>query len=238
MSQHKITVYVLCGTTEDRSANAARLQAKLALEPVEVLFLYPEPGHTGKARYDALQQIDTEWVCYLDDDDDFVAGAFTKILAAIETNPSESIFCPMEYIVYPGERVTRYSTIPPGTKYFPPTAHRLMHHIFPMRTSVAKEYAGVMLNFPINAEIAFKAMLSLSGYKVKIIPEYLYYWIKNPNGTTADRGPLFSVITLLKAVRTIFVRQNEDEFVVKSSTSFFESYVAANPGVIPDDYYS
>lgn len=235
MSQYKITVYILCGSIDDRSENIKKLEEKLKNEPVEYRFIKTSFGNIGTDRHNAIQSINTEFVAYMDDDDDFVPGAFSIINDYIDEHPNEDIFCPLEYCIIPSERLITYPILPKDLEYFPPQHHRLMHHIFPMRTSLAKVFSRCMIGHVVNCEIVLKSALHLAGYRVKIIPEYLYYWIINPFSATSDRGPSQEAVRYLNAVRHLKKQDVEIEQI--RSNKLFKSYIKANPDMIPKSYY-
>lgn len=184
MSRSDLTVYCLCGSQDDRSKNIENLRRKLEAEPVNFQFVKTEFGNIGEDRHKAIQSINTKWVAYIDDDDDFKPGAFNTVLEHIHSHPNDDIFCPLEYEINNG-RAHKYIVT---SGYFSPTDINISHHIFPMRTDLAKTFSRCMIGINDHCEIAFKASLMLAGYRTRVIPEYLYYWIRNPHSLTEYLG--------------------------------------------------
>lgn len=184
MSQHDLTVYCLCGSKDDRSKNIENLKRKLDKEPVDYQFIKTEFGNIGEDRHKAIQAINTKWVAYIDDDDDFKPGAFNTVLEYIHSHPNDDVFCPLEYEINK-DKIYKYIV---KSEYFAPTDINISHHIFPMRTDLAKTFSRAMIGINDHCEIAFKAALRIAGYETRVIPEYLYYWIRNPHSLTEHLG--------------------------------------------------
>lgn len=92
-----IDVHVL--TLPGREPWLAECLQSLKNEPVTVCVVPVDAGHFPESRKKGYAEGTAEWVCYVDDDDRVIEGAFNKMIEAITENPQFDYFYMYEEMI-------------------------------------------------------------------------------------------------------------------------------------------
>ena len=184
---HNIDVHIAIHPKQDRSSNLDNILSKLEDEPVNVHLLTGIDKHIGQTRVEGFSMGSAPIVTYIDDDDDFIPGIFSKIQKSFDDMPDIKALCTWEEKVYE-EGSNRIARLP--YKYLDPWHFACIHHLACFKRESINTYLGDISKMPNGAERSLWAMFLLDGNLAYNLPELGYRW-RVYEGNAINHGRTF-----------------------------------------------
>ena len=165
MNQFNIDVHIGVHPLYDRSESLDKLLSKLKDEPVNVHLVPGVLGCIGAMRFAGFSAGTAPLQSYIDDDDDFPSGIFSKMERLFELEPEIDAACTSEN----GEHSHPF-------KYYDRRHVFRTHHLAMFRRAAIAPHIAKIKDFADGSEHGIWMQLLLGGARVRHLPVNGYTW--------------------------------------------------------------
>jgi hypothetical protein len=202
-----IDMHILIHPTHDRSVHLKRVLRKLGKIPhlVNVIQLDGTYMHIGMGRMQGFSSGNSDYVTFMDDDDDISTDVFQSCIDILDNDSSIDAVVTDERHVINGKIKTPLRKWLPmdGEQYSIQTA-RYIHHLVVLRRTSIQPYIDMLQNWPDLCEFNLYGNMILDGKKFIHLDKVGYYWYQHDNNARSLRiPPSQDTINLLKQMYTI-----------------------------------
>jgi len=202
-----IDIHILQHPQQDRTTHLKRVLRKLGKIP-DLVNIFLTPGvdrHIGLGRMQGFSLGTSDYVTFIDDDDDIEPNIFQDCIDLLDGDDSIDAVVTDERHVIDGKikKPLRKWLPVDGQQYDIETA-RYIHHLVVFRRSSIQPYLDMLQNWPDLCEFTMCGKMILDGKKFIHLDKVGYYWYLHPNNARNMKiVPSQDTIEMMKTMYTI-----------------------------------
>lgn len=171
-----IDVHILSHPTQDRSVNLMQLLVKLRRsDEINVHVVKGIKGHIGRGRLRGFLEGTSEYVTFIDDDDDVDVAVLESCEAILDANPEVSGVHTAELIAHKGQTRIAKSSVEDGGILGLKDIHQ-MHHLVVIRRKAMNDYLYKLSAWPNYCEDSLYILMMMEGHKFMYTDQVGYTW--------------------------------------------------------------